>query len=298
MSRKEFGQLVAALREELGWTQAELAEITDFDKATISSIERGTKKQLHPELMSRLSNALQLTVGERRQFFLAASGLDDMPAPGEMDGNQHPQAISSGQVLEGLVSLLGRLRIPCMLVDAYQDILALNAVIMELFQPSADLIETWRGLPGGFTTMMSVFTWMNDPAPPVSGNWENSAIANMRLFRETSLLYRARPYFKYIMREFRNARKYPNFQRYWRLAGTLPAGDPNGTQLYAHVHPLLGELKYYIFQAVTNTTDGELYLRHLAAADAHTAEAFRQVAQRADSRAIRRASWPEKQMLH
>ena len=296
MTREEFGQLVAALRDELGWTQLELSESADLDVTTISNIERGTKKQLDQDLLLRLSKALQMTVGERRQFFQAASGLDNALLMSRVDGYERPQAIDSAQVLEELVRLLSSLRVPCLLVDGYQEILALNAVTLELFKTIRDRTLSWSGLPGGFTTMMSVFTLLSSPEAPVSGNWETSAIANMRLFRERSLPYRAKPYFKYLMREFRNTRKYPDFQRYWRLAGTLPEEESSSLQLYAHLHPALGELKYYVMPAVTTTIDGDLYLCQLAPADQNTAEAFRQVAQRAESRAVRFGTWPEKTM--
>lgn len=41
MNRKEFGELVAALRQDLGWTQFQLAEYADIDEAVVSQIERG-----------------------------------------------------------------------------------------------------------------------------------------------------------------------------------------------------------------------------------------------------------------
>ena len=43
MNRKEFGQLLAALRQDLDWTQFELAEYAEVDEAVVSQIERGVK---------------------------------------------------------------------------------------------------------------------------------------------------------------------------------------------------------------------------------------------------------------
>jgi hypothetical protein len=118
----------------------------------------------------------------------------------------------------------------------------------------------------------------------------------MCLFRERSLPYRAKPYFKFLMREFRNSRKYPSFQRHWRLASTLPEDQARRPIEYSHLHPSLGQLTYHIFSATTNTPFGDLYLSHLTPADPHTAEAFRQVAERTEPRAVRMASWPEKKI--
>src|SRR6185436_17454386 len=76
MNRKEFGQLLATLRQDLDWTQFQLSEYADVDEAVISQIERGVKKFFEPELLFNLANALQLTTLERREFFLASSGLE------------------------------------------------------------------------------------------------------------------------------------------------------------------------------------------------------------------------------
>ena len=62
MKRKEFGQLLATLRQDLDWTQFELAEYADVDEAIISQIERGVKKHFEPNLLYCLANALQLTL--------------------------------------------------------------------------------------------------------------------------------------------------------------------------------------------------------------------------------------------
>ena len=36
MNRKEFGELVAALRQDMGWTQFQLSEYSDVDHAVIA----------------------------------------------------------------------------------------------------------------------------------------------------------------------------------------------------------------------------------------------------------------------
>src|SRR5215510_15772133 len=76
MNRRDFGQLLATLRQDLDWTQFQLAEYAEVDQAVISQIERGVKKFFEPELLFCLANALQLTTLERREFFLETSGLD------------------------------------------------------------------------------------------------------------------------------------------------------------------------------------------------------------------------------
>ena len=46
MNRFEFGSLVASLREDMRWTQMELAEKSGVDVSAISNIERGARKTL------------------------------------------------------------------------------------------------------------------------------------------------------------------------------------------------------------------------------------------------------------
>ena len=46
MNRLEFGVLVASLRNDLHWTQLELAEESCLDFSVISNIERGERRGL------------------------------------------------------------------------------------------------------------------------------------------------------------------------------------------------------------------------------------------------------------
>ena len=46
MNRFEFGRLVASLREDMRWTQLELAEKSGVDISAVSNIERGERRTL------------------------------------------------------------------------------------------------------------------------------------------------------------------------------------------------------------------------------------------------------------
>jgi len=74
MDRKEFGKLIAALREEhlefsargMGvWTQAKLAKEANLPEKTISQIEQGRKMNLDAQTMTQLARALKLTAAEQ-----------------------------------------------------------------------------------------------------------------------------------------------------------------------------------------------------------------------------------------
>ena len=297
MGREEFGELIAALREELGCTQAQLAERADVDGPTISSIERGVKKHFGPNLLTALAKSLDLTPAERQQFFLAASGLDEKEMMRPTDGYSPDQSHDSAQQLEKLVQVVARLRIPCFLVDVYQDIIAANIFVTELFRfPVANIAEILK-VPGGANAMWLIHGEGRFLQATASSPWEAFAIHNMRAFRESSLPYRARPYFKYLMKEFRNPKKYPSFQRYWRLASTLGEDEESGGNEYTYTHPEHGSLAYHVFASLSTTSHGELYLYQLVPIDEHTTVVFERLARRFGPRAFRMAPWPDKTMV-
>jgi transcriptional regulator with XRE-family HTH domain len=297
MDREEFGELIASLREELGWTQAQLAERVDADNATISNMERGAKKHFDPDLLHSLANAFGLTRAERQQFFLAASGLDEKKMMRPVDGYSPERSYDAAEQLEGLIHLVGRMRIPCFLVDVYQEIIAANAIIMELLKFPVDKVEELRKIPGGLTAVWLVHGEGGPVQATASEQWETFAINNLRVFRESSLRYRARPYFKYLMQAFRDPAKYPTFDRYWRLLSTLEEDEEAGANQYAYTHPDHGRLAYHVFSSLNTTPYGELYVYQLMPTDEHTTDTFEDLARRPGTRAYRMAPWPEKIMI-
>ena len=89
MNRVEFGRLIASLRREhedendRPWNQERLAREANavvgaevLSKYIVSNIERGNRI-LDEETLLALAAALRLTSGERKEFFLAASGVDN-----------------------------------------------------------------------------------------------------------------------------------------------------------------------------------------------------------------------------
>jgi len=92
MDRKEFGKLMAALREEqlefsikgmAVWTQAKLAKEANLPEKAISQIEQGRKMNLDAQTMTQLARALRLTASEQVELFAAAAevGADTQYIP-------------------------------------------------------------------------------------------------------------------------------------------------------------------------------------------------------------------------
>jgi transcriptional regulator with XRE-family HTH domain len=132
MNRKEFGELVAALRQDLGWTQFQLAEYSNVDDAVISQIERGVKKYFEPQLLFQLANAFQLTTLERQEFVLAASGLDEKEIVRQPSANVATDVFDAKKILDRMVALTEAIRLPAFLSDVYGDVVAANRIMLAI----------------------------------------------------------------------------------------------------------------------------------------------------------------------
>jgi putative ABC transport system permease protein len=66
----------------------------------------------------------------------------------------------------------------------------------------------------------------------------------MRAFRENSLRYRAKPYFKYLMNLFRNPAAYPFFDRYWKLVSSMEQDRDVTIDRMEYCHNKFGTLNY------------------------------------------------------
>ena len=152
MNRKEFGELLATLRQDLDLTQFKLSEYADVDEAVISQIERGVKKFFEPDLLFKLANALQLTTLERREFFLAASGLDQKQIVRQVSAAMATDVFNVRRVLDKMIELTGQVRLPAYLCDVYSDVIAANHIVLSFFRVPPAFVEEGRNIPGGYNT--------------------------------------------------------------------------------------------------------------------------------------------------
>lgn len=296
MNRKEFGELVAALRQDLGWTQFQLAEYAEIDEAVLSQIERGVKKYFEPELLFHLANALQLTTLERREFFLASSGLDDTQIVRQPSALTSTDVFDAKKLLEKLISLLGQVQFPAFLIDVYGDVIAANKSLLLFFKTPPAMIEQANSIPGGYNAMRLIFGRELVGRTHVIDNWDHYALNTVRAFRETSLRYRAKPYFKYLMKAFRNPNEYPFFERYWRMVSSMEQDKEVNMDYFHYSHNEFGHLKYISSSTVSITSFGELFLDQYLPLDIQTGLVFEQLSQHAGAGVLRLASWPEKTM--
>lgn len=296
MNRREFGQLLAALRQDLGWTQFQLAEFSELDIAVISQIERGVKKTFEPHILFRLANALQLTTSERREFILASTGLDESQIVRQPAMSVTTDTHNLRKMLDRLVAMTGEILLPAFLCDVYGDVLAVNSIMLAFYNIPPVMFETAASIPGGYNTVRVNFGKDMVGRTRVLDNWEQYAVNSMRTFRENSLRYRYKPYFKYLMKAFRNPAEYPFFDRFWKLVSSMEEDKAGNVDYFAYHHAEFGNLKYIASATTTSTSYGELGLYYYLPCDTHTDTIFTQLKETAGADVVRLASWPEKQM--
>jgi transcriptional regulator with XRE-family HTH domain len=296
MNRKDFGELIAALRQDLGWTQFQLSENADVDDAVVSQIERGVKKHFEPELLFQLANAFQLTTLERREFVLAASGLDQKQIVRQPSAAMATDVFDVKRVLEKMIELTGQVRLPAFLGDVYGDVVAANNIILSFFKLPPEFVVNADKIPAGYSTVRFNFNKDLVARSHVVDNWDSYALSAMRTFRESSLRYRAHPYFKYLMKIFRNQNEYPLFERYWKMVSSVEQDKEASTDHFSYHHQEFGQVKYISSATVSITSFGELYLIQYLPLDENTGHVFEQQARQARQGAVRFAPWPEKPM--
>ena len=298
MNRKEFGELVATLRQDMDWTQSKLAEFANMEDAVISQIERGVKKHFEPELLFCLANLFQLTTLERREFFLAASGLDQKEIVRQVSASTNTDVFNARLVLSKMIEMTGQVRLPAFLSDVYSDVIATNQIVLSFFKVPPSFIEEAGSIPGGYNTTRFNFGKDLVARSHVLDNWDQYALNSMRAFRENSLRYRAKPYFKYLMKTFRNPHEYPLFDRYWKMVSTVEQDKEATTDYFSFQHNEFGEIKYITSSTVSVTSFGELFLVQYLPLDAHTSQVFEELTQQTGTGAIQFAPWPLKTFPH
>ena len=298
MNRKEFGQLLSTLRQDMGWTQFQLAEDAQADEAVVSQMERGVKKYFEPELLFQLANALQLTTLERREFFLAVSGLEQRQMVRQPSAAMATDVFNVRKILDKMIEVTGQVRLPAFLCDVYGDVIVANKIILLFFKIPPALLENADRVPGGYNTTRFNFGKDLMARSHVVDNWENYALNSMSAFRENSLRYRAKPYFKYLMKIFRNPIEYPLFDRYWKMVSSVEQDNAANIDYFSYHHDEFGEMVYVSSSTVSITSFGELFLVQYLPVDEHTSQVFEQLAQQAVPGAIHFAPWPVKTFPH
>jgi transcriptional regulator with XRE-family HTH domain len=296
MDRKEFGKLVAALRGDRGWTQFQLGQYAKLDAPAVSQIERGVKKILDPGSLVRLADVFQLTTLERKAFFLAATGIEARQMVRAASAVPVSDGTQEQQVLNRMVRLVESLRAPAFLLDVWSDVLAINYTAFAFFQIPLEMMANAALIPGGMNVVRLIFGKDFAARTHFLNNWDYIATSTMRFFRESSLCYRATPYFQYLMRAFRDPEEYPLFDRYWRMISALEQDREGNFDHFSYDHDTFGHLSYAVATTTSVTPQGELLMNQYTPTDDATREVFDRLAAQSGVGVILGAPWPVKQM--
>jgi transcriptional regulator with XRE-family HTH domain len=297
MDRKEFGFLVSLLRRDLNLTQFQLAENINIDIAVVSQIERGVKKNFEPELLFQLANALHLTTIERREFFLASSGISESQVIRQPSAALATDTLNADKVLGKMVKIIEKLRLPAFIMDVYSDVLAINNIAAGFFQVTPEILEIAPHVPGGYSTVRMMFGKDLTIRSKIIENWDQYAVGSMRFVRENSLRYRPKPYFQYLMKAFRDRNEFPLFERYWRMVSSFEQDREANVDVFTYTHADFGALNYATSTTVSITPHGELFLNQYLPLDDHTRTLFDTLAQNTGEGVITPlAPWPMKKM--
>ena len=301
MNRVNFGKLISALRAEIDdedyhpWTQKKLADETGLSEHIIRNIEQG-RRRLDSETLIILAEALRLTSGERKEFFLAASGVEYK----DIAQRETEPAI----VLNYLIQRMERVYLPAYIIDSFCDVIAVNSAVMRLLDlDMAGLsLETMRAKPFGLNMLQFVFS---DKAVEYyqklmgKQHWLDYAYQNMMIFRNYTLRYRSTDYFQELLEELK---KLPHFKKYWR-----EWRDPYWREEYfgqkdhfidnEYIYQnsrKMGALVYFSTAITALTTFCDLHFCVYVPATSHTANMFLEISQDNGADIMQVSPWPKK----
>lgn len=298
MDRKQFGKLVAALRKEQydedgdRYTQSKLAELilthdpqTPLNEIVIGKIERGERTILDDQTLLNLADALKLTIGERRVFFMLATGLDHQQI--------YPAEGNGSEILPPVLEMLGDIRLPALLLDRYLDVVAVNGLLLQLYQMSQIDLSQQAGKVGGTNLLDFIFSKAfaeaRDQMPPQV--WHRFAVGNVIYFRRMTLPYRMTPYFGKL---FAHLRKNREFRWFWEQVFYEEKLYFVGGESFQMGSVLAGRFRFLTAPLVTHTPYGNLEILTHIPRDGETAVSFHEMSLQTPAQSFQFGSWPDK----
>lgn len=285
MNAHEFGHLLAALRKQtrnpdgLPFTQASLAQAAGLSTAVIGKLERGEKIPADPDVLPRLAQVFHLSTREKHEFFFAALGIE---------AARQAALPSKETAFDTLYTALQQISLPAFIVDAYDDLLAANASIVQLFSFSQPLQQQASQQVGGYNILRFVFSRQSQ-----FGNWlgsEQTAYLRQSIafFRAISLPVRGTPYFQQLLRAFRADPTMSAFTAMYEADSSQDDFFFEGLH-FSLQHPLFKQLTFFSPPVYPiYTSQGGLYLIPYLPADAHSLDCCLQLAQQAPQGALGR----------
>ncbi len=290
MDRKEFGKLIAALREEhiefsakgIGvWTQAKLAKEANLPEKAISQIEQGRKMNLDAQTMTQLARALRLTTGEQVAFFATAAEVGADP--------KYIMREPAAHSLQTLTKLIGEIRLPAFICDPYANVLAANTIALAVLKVPEPMINSAPTLASGFNLLRVVFSPESPFRQFMGEHWSERAEASLHYFRASTLRYRHTQRFRAILAELSEL---PFFRDLWFTTQNYAEDPMPGWTTYTYTQQELGNVSFIAHISVTLTDQGALQLTTYLPCTKETAEIFETFIRRQGLGVRRLAQWP------
>jgi len=246
MNRKNFGQLIAALRTErfdpvLGksWTQQMLAERTGLTTRIIGDIERGERVKLDAEVLLALAQAFGLTTLERREFFAAVTEIEEH--------HTSSTTLAPDEILGGLLETFQMLKLPAFIHDSFFDIIALNT-----------LFRRFHSVPQDSKNYLAFFFESYKTQKRLSQQaWGPYAMHKVLQFRFMTIRYRYTAYYQSL---FKALHHNANFREIWAQCLYIEDDHYSQVQMYDYLHPEFGRINYVVTSTSTLTPYGQLFL--------------------------------------
>lgn len=288
MNREEFGKLVASLRKEIidlrtnkFVTAKELARRSNLLEKTVSEIERGRKMNLDPETMTSLATGLGLTSLERHALQNAASEIDIDPLP---------DIAPPEEILQRLLNATQSICVPAMIYDSYFNIIAGNSIMFALSGISdMGQIREGEDEPAKYNLLRYIFdeslTYRNVTGPM----GKTYAQRNIHHFRAISIKYRYTERFGAIFNDLCN---YLAFQEAWSASRYNDRDVYNQWGELEYIHSKYGALDVISTEAVTLTSQENLYLVTHIPRSRETMRTFEELGKEVGLNMHRFAPWP------
>jgi len=280
----DFGELIYQLRKDLkirsekygnkGLTQKNLAGLLDKkSRRYVLDLEGGKRSFIRPTELIKLANVFELTELERKEFFLAGSGVPNTEIFRKDIGTK---------IQQQLISYLHEIRLPAFLTSPFSDVIAYNMIIADLYGLSIEKLEKFQTLkvPNNFIWFLlspdSGFFELGKK----SSNWDDIIISNMQFFRRASIHYRTYSYWTKLVEDvfLRDKSIAKRFEKYWNLAQQSENLDCNIGRHYQLFKEGIGSVNFLGLVTEEITTSASLYLTVYTPIDRNTSLLFAKMA--------------------
>lgn len=301
MNRREFGELLKALREEhieiaeddRKWTQKKLADEANLTEVVIGTIERGSRATLEEDILLVLAKTLGLTSNERKEFFSAASGVSNQ----NISRYDHDPR----RGLEKMFGFLEELYAPAFLMDSFGDIIALNRYCALLYDIDVDkLLKNSKSSQTNFNIITFVFApeFEEHRAQILKGlgeaEFSQFYFNTINLFRTITFKHRSDPYFEYTLKQMRQ--KYRLFRRHWGDVSFNENDRFTDNIFLTMAHSKFGRVAFLGNSSTAVTTAGDLKLFVFSPRSPETVSILKQILDNLGGNEIIQLlpDWPQK----